>query len=91
MLEKVPYGVYVRIYGDDENGYYYETAWEVNIMGRIFPSLIYWVKSAQTFNDLSTAKKYAIASYNYWVGYCLKKKIEKKISKKIVMKIPEDL
>lgn len=87
MLEKVPYGVYVRIYGDEENGYYYETAWEVSIIGRIFPSLIYWSKSAQTFNDLSTAKEYAIASYNNWVDYLLKKKIPKKI----VMKIPEDL
>ena len=95
FLEKVPYGVKVRVKGDDIGGYVAQYALHCS---RIFPaswtSIVAYTSDldkAQTcFTTFEEAHVAAVEEYNRWIAFYKRneerKKEVKKVSNKVVWK-----
>jgi hypothetical protein len=86
MFKKIPYGVKVRVRGNDEIGYVAEYATHCS---RFFPFMDIWslVKdykhSSDTFKTQEAAQKAAMEQYNSWISYYKRKAEEKKLKNKL--------
>ena len=99
MFKKVPYGVKVRVRGNEKDGFIAEYA---ICAYRFLPFMDNWntvrnystgsfTYSVNTFPTFEMAKEAAMAEYNRWIIHCKRDKEEERIAKaqrKIVWKHP---
>jgi hypothetical protein len=99
MFEKVPYGVKVRVRGNEKDGFIAEYAIHASRFFTLFDawSIIKHYPSANsrysedTFPTLELAKEAAMIQYNRWINHFERDEEEKKVAKsqrKIVWKHP---
>jgi hypothetical protein len=85
MFKKIPYGVKVRVRGNDEIGYIAEYA---IYCSRFLPFMDDWTvikdyRSSDTFTTQEAAQKAAMAQYNSWISFYKRKDKEKKLKRKL--------
>jgi hypothetical protein len=94
MFEKVPYGVKVRVRGNEQDGFIAEYA---ICTYRFFPFLDTWTviknysDSTSTYSTLEHAKEVAMIKYHSWINFYERAEEEKRIAKsqrKVVWKHP---
>ena len=94
MFEKVPYGVKVRVRGNEQDGFIAEYA---ICTTRFLPFLDNWniIKnysdSTSTYSTLELAKEVAMIKYHSWMNFYEREEEEKRIAKsqrKVVWKHP---
>ena len=94
MFKKVPYGVKVRVRGNEKNGFIAEYA--INTF-RFLPFLDNWslIKhysdSTSTYSTLELAKEVAMIKYRSWMKFYKNEEEEKRIAKsqsKVIWKHP---
>lgn len=97
MFKKIPYGVKVRVKGNEETGYVAQYA--ISCI-RFLPFLDIWSNitrmkmggTAVRFDSLEDAQDFAMRKYNSWISYFKAKEAEdrerSKVSNKIVWKHP---
>lgn len=88
MFKKIPYGVKVRVRGNDETGYVAEYCTHSS---RFFPFLDIWTlikryqvgKTSNTFPTFELAQKAAMEQYKSWIDFFQRREEEKKAQKKV--------
>jgi hypothetical protein len=98
MFEKIPYGVKVRVRGNEKDGFIAEYTLHAS---RFTPFLADWrlihrytytpYTKNDTFPTLESAKEAAMESYNSWIGFYKREEERKRIAKaqrKVLWKHP---
>ena len=94
MFKKIPYGVKVRVRGNEQDGFVAEYA---ICTYRFFPFLDTWTviknysDSTSTYSTLERAKEVAMIKYHSWMNFYEREEEEKRIAKsqrKVVWKHP---
>ena len=92
MFEKVPYGVKVRVRGNEKDGFIAEYAIHAS---RFFTLFDVWIvlhyPSANTFPTFELAKEAAMKQYDSWISFYKRDEETKRIAKaqrKVVWKHP---
>lgn len=85
MFKKIPYGLKVRVRGNDETGYVAERA---TYCSRFFPFIDDWTlirgyREGHLFRTVETARNIAMREYNSWISFYERKEEEQRLTKKL--------